>query len=163
MRAGPLLLLACLVIADSAAAQQRLFAGGSWAALRFAAECEASARPLPPAANREPAARAGFRFDARSGAQQFHVRLSRGARPGSSVMLTVGDRPFLLVGRGEWAWSNGPAQAAAIAAAVRRARGMRVEARSPSGGRFTDRYLLNGAPTAIDAAAAGCTGKIPPQ
>ena len=29
-----------------------------------------------------------------------------------------------------------------------------VEARAPSGGRYTDRFDLNGAPTAIDAAAA---------
>ena len=37
---------------------------------------------------------------------------------------------------------------------------MRVEGRDAGGRRFADRYLLNGAPTAIDAAAAGCAGKI---
>lgn len=66
----------------------------------------------------------------------------------------AGDTPFLLVARGAWAWSRGPAQEAAIIAALRIAPGMRIEARSPGGGRFVDRFDLNGAPTAIDAAAA---------
>ena len=78
-------------------------------------------------------------------------------------MLTVGDRPFLLAARGDWAWSRGPAQEAAIIAAVRDAGGMRIEGRDASGRRFTDRYLLDGASTAIDAAAARCAGKKPPQ
>jgi hypothetical protein len=33
---------------------------------------------------------------------------------------------------------------------------MRVDSRDASGRRFVDRYLLDGAPTAIDAAAARC-------
>jgi len=69
-------------------------------------------------------------------------------------MLHVGDSPFLLVSRGDRAWSNGTAQDLAIIAAIRGASGMRVEARSPGGGRIVDRYELAGAPTAIDAAAA---------
>jgi hypothetical protein len=75
-------------------------------------------------------------------------------------MLTVGERPFLLVGRGDWAWSLGPLQEAAIIDAARAATAMRIESRDGAGQRFADRYLLNGAPTAIDAAAAGCAGKI---
>jgi hypothetical protein len=50
-------------------------------------------------------------------------------------------------------------QEAAILAAARGATSMRVEARDAAGRRFADRYLLDGAPTAIDAAAAGCAGK----
>jgi hypothetical protein len=37
---------------------------------------------------------------------------------------------------------------------MRGASGMRVEARSLGGGRIVDRYSLDGAPLAIDAAAA---------
>jgi hypothetical protein len=37
---------------------------------------------------------------------------------------------------------------------------MRVDSRDQAGGRFVDRYLLEGAPTAIDAAAARCAGKM---
>jgi hypothetical protein len=75
-------------------------------------------------------------------------------------MLTIGERPFLLVARGDWAWSSGPAQDQAIIAAARAATSMRIESRDRSGRRFADRYLLAGAPTAIDAAAAACAGNI---
>ena len=75
-------------------------------------------------------------------------------------MLTVGERPFMLIARGDWAWSRGPMQEAAIIDAARAARSMRIEARDGAGRRFADRYLLDGAPTAIDAAAAGCAGKF---
>lgn len=80
--------------------------------------------------------------------------LSRTPRPGASVMLTVGDTPFLLMAQGDRAWSRGPAQENAIVNAMRRSGWMRVESRSPSGGRIVDRYSLDGAPLAIDAAAA---------
>ncbi len=133
---------------------ETLFARGHWAALKFGRQCVAEARPLLPAAKRQPEARAGFSFIAGRG--EFHARLSRMPRPGSSVMLTIKDRPFMLVVRGDWAWSSEPLQDAAIIAAARGAQSMRIEARDGSGRRFVDRYLLDGAPTAIDAAAAGC-------
>ncbi len=136
-----------------------LFAQGSWAALQFGPRCEAAARPLPPATRRQPEARAGFAF-APGRLGEFHVRLSRAPRAGSSVLLTIGDRPFLLVARGDRAWSRGALQEAAILAAARLARSMRVDARDAAGRRFADRYLLDGAPTAIDAAAAACAGKF---
>jgi hypothetical protein len=144
-----------------AARAEILFAQGQWAAVRYGTQCEAAARPLLPAARRQPQSRAGFSFG-RAGRQagEFHARLSRAPRPGSSVMLTIGDRPFLLVTRGNWAWSSGPAQDLAIIDAARAATSMRIESRDGSGRRFTDRYLLAGAPTAIDAAAAACAGKI---
>ena len=69
-------------------------------------------------------------------------------------MLVIGDAQYLLVPQGDMAWSRGPAQEAAIIAALRSAGGMRIEARSPGGGRIVDRYDLDGAPLAIDAAAA---------
>ena len=75
-------------------------------------------------------------------------------------MLTVGSQPFMLVSKGEWAWSRGPRQEAAIIAAVRSSGGMRIEGRGRGGRRFVDRYLLSGAPTAIDAAAAACAAKL---
>ena len=87
------------------ASAEVVLARGSWAALRFSQGCEASARPLAPASKRDPGARAGFGF-AKDRHGQFHVRLSRPARSGSSPILTVGDQPFLLVARGQWAWSR---------------------------------------------------------
>ena len=149
---APALLLLC-----AAAPAQLLAARGHWAALRFGPACEAGARPLPPSSRREAEARAGFRFEA-DGAPlgRFHARLSREPRVGASVILTVGRQPFLLAARGPWAFSRGAGQDAAILSAVRGARGMRVESRDRAGRRFADRYLLDGAPTAIDAAAAAC-------
>ncbi|MEO7365907.1 MAG: hypothetical protein ABIW03_06270 [Sphingomicrobium sp.] len=150
-----------LASAAPAAPARILAAQGSWAALEFGDRCEAGARPLLPAARHQPAARAGFSFGtSRALRGQFHVRLSRVPRSGSSVILTLGERPFLLIARGDWAWSRGPLQEAAIIDAVRAVASMRVEARDGGGRRFADRYLLAGAPTAIDAAAAGCAGKI---
>jgi hypothetical protein len=144
-----------------AAPAQTLATQGSWAAVKFGDRCEAAARPLLPASRRQPEARAGFSFVVRgSGNGQFHARLSRVPRAGSSVMLTIGERPFMLVARGDWAWSRGLLQETAIIDAARAARSMRIEARDGAGTRFADRYLLDGAPTAIDAAAAGCAGKI---
>jgi hypothetical protein len=150
--------LAALSFAAAAHAQvarpETLFARGHWAALKFGSQCVAEARPLLPAAKRQPEARAGFSFIAGRG--EFHARLSQMPRPGSSVMLTISDRPFMLVVRGDWAWSSGPLQDSAIIAAARGAQSMRIEARDGSGRRFVDHYPLDGAPTAIDAAAAGC-------
>jgi hypothetical protein len=69
----------------------------------------------------------------------------------------VGEQPFDLVARGQAAWSRGPTQEAAILAAIRASGGARVSSRDQAGRRMTDRFLLNGAPTAIDAAAAACS------
>jgi len=156
-------LVAFLVLAmlgdPARAAQRLLLARGHWAALQSSdrRHCQAAARSLRDAPKGVRQARAAFTFDTGRGRRgELYVQLSRVARPGSSVMLSVGNQPFQLVGRGPHAWSSGPAQEAAIIAAARAATGMRAEARDPSGRRFVDRYLLAGAPSAIDAAAAGC-------
>jgi hypothetical protein len=151
---------ALVIVAEPVAAAQRvLLARGHWAALQTpdGRHCQAAARSLRDAPKGARQARATFAFDAGRGRRgELQVRLSRAARPGSSVMLTIGSQPFQLAARGSDAWSSGPAQESAIIAAARIATGMRVEARDPSGRRFVDRYLLAGAPSAIDAAAAGC-------
>jgi hypothetical protein len=149
-----------LAVAAPAAAQQIVFAGGHWAAIDRGAACEAGSRALRLATKGKVQARAGFAFDAvgpRRG--QFFALLSRIPRPGSTIVLTVGDQPFLLVSNGPWAWSSGPAQERAIIAAARAASGMTIRSRDQAGSRFTDRYMLDGAATAIDAAAARCAGK----
>ena len=152
-------LLAALLSAAPAVAASSphiVAASGSWAALAGPAGCEAASSALQRAAKGQVQARASLAFDAAPGERrgQLAIHLGHVARPGATVMLTIGETPFLLVSRGDWAWSRGPAQEGAIIAAMRSADGMRVEARAPGGGRFTDRFDLNGAPTAIDAAAA---------
>lgn len=140
-------------------------AWGSWAAIDRGPSCEAVSRSPRRATRARPAAVAGFRFAAdRRQWGQFHVALSRVPRAGTSVMLEVGGQPFLLAARGRDAWSRGSLQDQAIIEAIRGARFMKVEARDLRGRRFTDRFDLGGAPTAIDSAAARCSlrgaGKI---
>jgi hypothetical protein len=152
------------IAAPAAARGSVIPAGGAWAAIDRGTVCEAQARSARIASRGKIQAIAGFAFSAdRKRWGEFHARLSRSPRPGSSVMLTVGDRPFMLVARGGWAWSRGPLQEEAIVAAVRAAGGMRIEARDAGGRRFSDPYALDGAPTAIDAAAARCAGKMQPR
>jgi hypothetical protein len=149
-----------LMIAAPAFAADVIFARGQWAAIDRGATCEAAGRSVRIAQKGRVQARAGFAFDSGRGRRgQFFAQLSRMPRANSTIILTVGDQPFLLVGRGGWAWSSGPAQEAAIIASVRAASGMRIESRDGGGRRFVDRYMLDGAPTAIDAAAARCAGK----
>jgi len=137
-----------------------LFAGGGWAAIDRGGVCQALSRSVLLAHKGRTQATAGFAFTPdRRRWGEFHAHLSRMPRGGSSVMLDVGGQPFLLVARGDWAWSRGPAQEQAIIAAARNASAMRVEARDAAGRRFVDTYALGGAPTAIDAAAAACAGK----
>jgi hypothetical protein len=130
-------------------------ADGQWAALSQGRTCEAASKSVGVVYKDRAPARAGLAFDAggpRHG--QFAVRLSRVPRVGATVMLHIGDQPFLLMAQGDMAWSRGPKQEQAIIAAMRISGGMRVEARSSGGGRIVDRYSLDGAPLAIDAAAA---------
>jgi hypothetical protein len=144
--------------AGPATADTVLYAKGAWAAIDRGAVCEASTRSLRIAAKDKVQALAGFSFtpDHRRWGE-FHARLSRVPRLGSSIVLTIGNQPFLLVARGDWAWSRGPLQEQAIIAAARNGGAMRIEARDQGGRRFADPYLLDGAPTAIDAAAARCS------
>jgi hypothetical protein len=138
---------------------------GSWAAIDRGSSCEAVSRSPRPATKSRPASVAGFRFAAdRRQWGQFHLALSRVPRPGTSVMLEIGGQPFMLTTRGRDAWSRGSRQDEAIIAAVRAARKMKAQGRDSSGRRFTERFDLSGAPTAIDSAAARCSlrgaGKI---
>lgn len=71
------------------------------------------------------------------------------------MLVQTAGATFQLAARGPDAWSTGPAQEAALIAAIRAAGDLRARFRSADGG-HTDRYLLAGAPTAIDAAAAAC-------
>ena len=137
-----------------------IYAGGAWAAIDRGAACEALSRSVRIAAKGKVQAEAGFTFSAdRRRWGEFHARLRRMPRAGAAVMLNVGNQPFLLVSRGNEAWSDGALQEQAMIAALRGATGMSVESRDAGGRRFVDPYSLDGAATAIDAAAAACAGK----
>jgi hypothetical protein len=135
-----------------------VFAGGQWAAIDFGGRCEARSQALW--ANKDTRPFAGFAFGGSGGRLgQFYVHLSKPARPGATVIATIGSEPFLLVGKGDWAWSRSGEQQQAMLNAARYGDMMRINSRDQSGGRIVDRYSLASAATAIDAAAAACAGK----
>ena len=150
------LLAAALVLAPAAAlAKESLGVFGQWGAFRdvAAGRCYAIAKPsrgagsaavgvwpdrgvrgqvhLPPVAPRRIAGRDAVARDRKRSGSISSVR-----------------------GRNAWT-ANRRADAAAIAA-MRSEGSMRVMARGANGRRFTDRYLLDGVATAIDAARVGC-------
>lgn len=139
---------------------QPIAVSGDWAAFDRGASCEALSRSLLVPRKGGPQPHIAIAFD-RAGSRrgELSVALRRPTRPGSSVVVTIGDQPFLLSARGSRAWSRGPLQEQAIITAIRSSGGMRVEARDVAGRRMVDRYWLSGAPTAIDAAAAACLRK----
>lgn len=150
--------LLLLSVATEAGAERILFAGGNWAAIDFGGRCEARSKALWVRRDTEPYA--GFAFGESGKLQgRFYVHLSRPAREGATVIATIGSEPFLLGGKGEWAWSRNPEQQRAILDAARYGRSMRVDSRDRRGRRIVDHYALGGAATAIDAAAAACAGK----
>ena len=147
--------LVLVAASGGADAQRILAAGGNWAAIDFGRRCEARGGAVWARADTDPFA--GFAFDRRGPNQgRFYVHLSRPARAGATVIATIGSKPFLLVGKGQWAWSRTLQQQRAMLELARSSGGMRVESRDQRGRRIVDRYVLAGAPTAIDAAAAAC-------
>ena len=161
MRKLHLLAFAAASLVASAAFGGIVYAGGAWATIDRGPTCEALSRSLRVAQKGKVQAIAGFAFSAdhrRWG--EFHARLRRVPRAGEAVMLRIDDQPFLLVSRGNEAWSDGSRQEQAIIEALRAGSGMTVESRDGGGRRFVDPYSLDGAATAIDAAAAACAGKM---
>lgn len=88
---------------------------------------------------------------------QVHFRLSRNLQGTGNVVLRLGDREFTLAGDANDAWAAGAQMDAQILAAMRVASQMSISATDRQGRRFTDRYSLEGAATAMDAARVGCS------
>lgn len=88
---------------------------------------------------------------------QVHFRTSRRMGSNSAISLSVGGQEFALTGNGSNAWASNAAQDAEIVAAMRAANSMSLRARDMRGNVFTNRYSLDGAATAIDAASVGCS------
>ena len=153
--------LALLALAAPLAAKDSLGVFGEWGAFRdpsvprcyaiAAAENEARSR----ARDHAPFASIGT-WPRRQVRGQVHVRLSRNTAPSAAISLSLGGQRFALAGGGGDAWARDRRMDAAIVAAMRSAGSMSVSARDRAGRRFTDRYSLDGAATAMDAATVGC-------
>ena len=87
---------------------------------------------------------------------QIHFRLSKRLAPNAAIRLKVDSQIFMLAGGGGDAWAADRRMDAAIVAAMRSGKAMRLRARAADGREVNDFYALPGAASAIDAAALGC-------
>lgn len=157
-RLGALALL--LLPAAPLAARESLGVYEQWAAFKDArpARCYAIAKaegtPAPPAST--PAYASISHWPESNVRGALHIVLSRAVAERAPVRLVVGDKRFELLAKGRNAWAKDARDEAAIVAAMRAASRMSV-----SGAGFTDRYILAGAASAIDAATVGCARRKP--
>lgn len=148
-----------LAIAAPLAAKDSLGVFGEWGAFRDAEvpRCYAIAAAQPNSNRRDfdPYASVGTwpRQDIRG---QVHFRLSRELSASPRIRLAIGGQRFDLTGGGSDGWAADAAQDAAIIAAIRAGSRLSISATDNRGNRFTDRYSLEGAATALDAAQVGC-------
>lgn len=158
-----LALLACLLlVAAPLAAKDSLGVFGQWGAFRDpqVPRCYAIAAAEPgsrsaAAQEHAPFASVGT-WPRRQVRGQLHFRLSRNLAASPRIALAIGGQRFELTGGGGDAWAKDRTMDAAIVAAMRSAGSMSVSATDRAGRRFTDRYSLDGAATAMDAATVGC-------
>lgn len=148
-----------LVVAAPLAARDSLGVFDGWAAFRDASpkRCYAIAKPQgngPAGASASVAT-----WPDRKVRGQVHFVLSRAVADTAPVRLRIAGRDFALIAKGRNAWAADARMDAAIIAALRSASTMTVSANSNQGRRFTDRYALTGAATAIDAATIGCASR----
>jgi hypothetical protein len=87
---------------------------------------------------------------------QVYIRLSRALAANPRVRLFIGGERFDLVAEGQQAWARDKREDAKVIAAMRAATRMSISATTANGRRFTDRYALEGAATAMDASLLGC-------
>ncbi|MCL6251767.1 hypothetical protein M3P36_12035 [Altererythrobacter sp. KTW20L] len=153
------LLLPLALIAAPAMARDSLGVFGQWGAFRDVdvPRCYAIAATEASASDGSAAASASVgtwpRLQVRG---QLHFRLSRDLQAGTTARLAIGGQRFDLAGSGRNAFAADRQSDAQIVAAMRAASSMQVSGRDSQGRLFTDRYSLDGAATAMDAATVGC-------
>lgn len=148
-------LFAMLVIVSPASARDSLGVYSNWAAFRDDSPSRCYAIAKPRSGSSGPFASVATWPD-KGLRGQVYFRLSREAGEDTGATLTIGDKKFELVTQGRNAWAKNAAMDAGVIAAMRSATRMTVTARRGNGARFTDRYSLAGAATAMDASVVGC-------
>lgn len=148
------------------AAKQDLGVFGNWAAFRDpeTPRCYAIAKANDPvlesekSRDYEPFASVGT-WPRRGIRNQLHFRLSRQIRQNSRVTLIIDGKSWALRGGGGDAWTSGQRMDAQVLAAMRSGTRMTVRGTDVRGRLFTNRYSLQGAATAMDAAQLGCSSR----
>ena len=152
------LALAAFASGNTLMAKDSLGVFGGWAAFSDPDQrrCYAIAAPLKAGAREgQPYASIGT-WPGRGVRNQVYFRLGRQTRKGTRISLRVGSRWYRMAGGGVNAWAADTTTNAAILAAMRSSQSMTIAAFDTRGVRYTDRYPLAGAATAIDAAIVGC-------
>jgi len=144
------------VLAAPLAAKDSLGVFGEWGAFRDPQVPRCYAIATPDSEVRSQAFASVGTWPRRNVRGQLHVRLSRPMGSSAAISLAIGGQRFQLTGGGGDAWARDRQMDAAIVAAMRSAGSMSVSATDRAGRRFTDRYSLDGAATAMDAATVGC-------
>lgn len=158
---------ALALVAAPAAARDSLGVFETWGAFRDPAVPRCYAISL---AEKSPSARVVYRVVYKAYADighwpkrrlrnQVHFRLSKPLLAKAPIRLRVDQQEFALVGGGGDAWAPDQRSDAAIVAAIRSAKAMRVRATAADGRAFDDYYRLPGAASAIDAAALACAAR----
>ncbi|GAB5349397.1 invasion associated locus B family protein [Alteriqipengyuania sp. 357] len=159
MKRGIVVLAALATLASPALARSSLGIFDDWGAFRDPRlpRCYAIAKGERSRGAREfdPYATVGT-WPRRKIRNQIHLRLSRRLATNGTVTLKIGGESFPLTSGEADAWAQDKRMDAAIVAAMRAGSRMRVTATDRGGNRFTDRYSLSGAATAIDAATIAC-------
>ncbi len=153
------LLLLTALVATPAQARDALGVFGQWATFRdtLALRCYAIAMPHTATQVQEFQPFATVAWWPRQQVKgQVYFRLSRKLQPGAPVTLTIAGKHVALVGGGADAWAADKRGDAMVMAAMRSATEMTVSGRDSSGQTFANSYKLDGAATAMDAAAVGC-------
>ncbi|MEP3051459.1 MAG: invasion associated locus B family protein [Erythrobacter sp.] len=148
-----------IALTTEVSAKDNLGVFSNWAAFRDPGtpRCYAIAKPRSSSSRSDYAPYASVaNWPRRNIRGQFHIRLSREMAQDTAIRLTIAGKNFALTGGGGDAWAQDAQMDAAIIAAMRSATRMSVTTRDASGRRFTDRYQLAGAATAIDASVVGC-------
>jgi hypothetical protein len=152
------------LVASPLAAKDSLGVFGQWGAFRDpqVPRCYAIAAAEPEvresarrARERAPFASVGT-WPKRAVRGQLHFRVSRNLADSPRLTLAIGGQRFELTGGGGDVWAKDRTMDAAIVSAMRSAGSMSLSATDRAGRRFTDRYALEGAATAMDAATVGC-------
>ncbi|WP_372730276.1 hypothetical protein [Novosphingobium sp.] len=155
-----LLVVAALALAGTAVARDSLGVFSTWGAFRDPAvpRCYAIAMAEKKAGRKQdfqPYFTVGY-WPSRDIRGAVHVRLARRLAAGSKVTVSFPDANFSLQTGQADAWPSDQTTNAGILAQMRSAQTMVVIARGTDGRSFRDNYRLQGAASAMDAAALGC-------
>ena len=158
-RAARLALIALTLIASPALAREAMGMFGAWGVFRDGEtpRCYAIAMAQPSAKQRDFQPYADVAWWPRAQIRgQLHFRLSRKLQQSAPITLSIGGQRIPLTGGSADAWAIDKRGDAAIMAAMRSAREMTISARGANGQRFSNTWTLDGAATAMDAAAVAC-------